>query len=209
MKALEIGHKARLMFKISEIRSADITCCIKWIEKDRIGLVFPDKAEPLAQYLHEGKGLNVIAYTNFGIYNFDSIVIDSPFSHDFVIEFPEENTKIQRRGYLRMPLKLDLTLEQRGVKIKTQTINISGGGIRFRIDRELNPEETWRFNVYLPKWQEYAQGSGEVLYNIKQNKNVLSVIRFTDIHENCRNKIIKMCFEEELNRLKLKNTTNE
>jgi|GEM_PF-1077685 len=209
MKALEIGHKARLTFKISEIRSADITCCIKWITKDRIGLIFPDKAQSFAQYLYESKELNVIAYTNLGIYNFDSVVIDSPFNHDFVIEFPEENTKIQRRGYLRMPLKLECTLEHRGTKIKTETINISGGGIRFKIDKELNPKEIWQFNIYLSKWKEFAQGFGEVLYNVKQNKNILSVIKFTDIQETSRNKIIKMCFEEELNRLKLKNAVNE
>ncbi|MDD3012466.1 MAG: PilZ domain-containing protein [Candidatus Gastranaerophilales bacterium] len=209
MKALEIGHKARLMFKISPIRSADITCCIKWIEKDRIGLIFPDDAQEFAQYLYEGKELNVIAHTNFGIYNFDSVVIDSPFNHDFVIEFPEENTKIQRRGYVRMSLKLELMLEHSGTKIKTETINVSGGGIRFKIDKELFPTEIWRFNIYLPKWKEYAQGLGEVLYNIKQNKKVISVIKFTDIHETYRNKLIKMCFEEELNKLQLKNTVNE
>jgi len=206
MKALEIGHKARLMFKISKIRSADITCQIKQIEKDRIGLVFPGEAHELAQYLYEGKELNVIAYTNFGIYNFDSVVIDSPFNQDFVIEFPEENTKIQRRGYLRMPLKLKLMLENSGTKIKTETINVSGGGIRFKIDKELKPKEIWHFNIYLPKLEEYAQGFGEVLYNIKRNKNILAVIKYTDIKEVYRNKIIKMCFEEEINKLKLKNT---
>jgi c-di-GMP-binding flagellar brake protein YcgR len=209
MKTLEIGHKARLMFKISTIRSADITCCIKWIEKDRIALVFPDEAQEFAQYLYEGKELNVIAHTNFGIYNFESVVIDSPFNHDFVIEFPEENTKIQRRGYVRMPLKLELTLERSGTKIRTRTINISGGGVRFRIDKELGPAEIWKFNIYLPKWDEYVQGFGEVLYSIKQNKSVISVIKFTDIAEVCRNKIIKMCFEEEINRLKLRNENDE
>lgn len=209
MKRLEIGHKARLMFNISKIRSADITCCIKWLEKDRIGLIFPDKAEEFIQYLHEGKELSVIAYTDSGIYNFESIVIDSPFNHDFVIEFPEERTKVQRRGYVRMPLKLELTLERSGIKIKTETINISGGGVRFKIDKELNLGEIWRFNIYLPKWKEHAQGFGEVLYNTTHSKNAISVIKFTDIQEVYRNKIIKMCFEEEINKLKLKNTVYE
>jgi c-di-GMP-binding flagellar brake protein YcgR len=209
MNKLEVGYTARLMFKISKIRSVDIACHIKWLENDRIGLAFPDEARDLAQYLYEGKELYVIAYTDFGIYNFDSVVIDSPYNHDFVIEFPEDRTKVQRRGFVRMPLRLGLILERDETEIQTETINISGGGIRFKSNRTFRTAEVWRFSVYLPKWKEYASGFGEVLYNIKTPKNVISVIKFTDIQEIYRNKIIKICFEEELNRLKLKNAVNE
>jgi len=205
MNKLEIGHTARLMFKISKIRSVNVTCCIKWLENDRIGLVLPEDQFDLAEYLYEGKELHVVAYTDFGIYNFDSVVIDSPYNHDFVIEFPEDSERIQRRGYVRMPLNLKLILEKGNNRIVTQTINISGGGIRFKVDEKLGVSEIWRFSIYLPKWKEYASGFGKVLYNINTLKNVVSVIKFTDIQESHRNKIIKICFEEELYRLKLKN----
>lgn len=207
MKSLEIGHTAKLTFQISKFRTAELTCCIKWIEKDRIGLVFPENKYELADYLYEGKELNIIAYTNSGIYNFESVVIDSPYNHDFVVEFPEENTKIQRRAYVRSPLKLDLILEQNNQKIKTETINISGGGIRFNTENELKTKEVWRFSIYLPRWREYAQGFGEIIYNIRQAKTNVSVIKFTDFQETYRNKIIKLCFEEEIRRLKQKNKT--
>lgn len=208
MKSLEIGHTAKLSFQISRFRNAELTCCIKWIEKDRIGLIFPENKHELAEYLHEGKELNIIAYTNSGIYNFESIVIDSPYNHDFVVEFPEENTKVQRRAYVRIPLKLELTLEHYGEKIRTETINISGGGLRFNTENELKTNEVWRFSIYLPRWRENAQGFGEVIYNIKQAKTNIAVIRFTDVQETYRNKIIKVCFEEEIKRLKLKNKSD-
>ncbi|MCK7521211.1 MAG: hypothetical protein MZV64_27780 [Ignavibacteriales bacterium] len=39
-----------------------------------------------------------------------------------------------------------------------------------------------------------AEGSGEILYSIKQEERAISVIKFTNIDENSRNKIIKIMF---------------
>ena len=52
-----------------------------------------------------------------------------------------------------------------------------------------------------------AKGKGIILYSLLQGKLVVSVIKFVDISETDRNRIIKKCFEEEVRNLKLKKLT--
>jgi hypothetical protein len=47
-----------------------VPCTIKWVEKDRISLFYPEDRKELAKYLHEGKELEVLIYTDKGIYIF-------------------------------------------------------------------------------------------------------------------------------------------
>ncbi|MFH0703090.1 MAG: PilZ domain-containing protein [bacterium] len=206
MEELEQGQKIKLRFKISPVRFEEIVCSIKWVEYDRIALIYPENEQELAKYLYEGKELEIIIYMDKGVYVFDSIVIDSPFTVDFVIELPEERTKIQRREYIRVPIKLGLILNKTGHKIKTATINVGGGGIRFKVNKDLKVNDIWSFKLCLPRNLGEVQGCGEILYTIKQDNTMASVIKFLNIEENDRNKIIKMCFEEEASSLKMRNS---
>lgn len=204
MEKFEKGQKAKIKFNISRDKIYEIACPVKWVEKDRISLVFPREEQILSKYLYEGRLLEVIIYTNEGIFVFDSIVIDSPFNIDFVVELPEENSKIQRRAYIRASLELDFFLSEENFKFKTKTVNISGGGIRFIIDRELELNKLFNFALYLPKNDSIVKGTGTILYSLKQNNSMISVIKFIEIGESDQNKIIKLCFEKEVEQLKIK-----
>ena len=203
MKELEAGQKIRLKFNLSSLRSESITCVVKWFERDGVSLVFPHDCPHLLKSLPEGKTLEAVIYTDSGIYAFDSIVINSPLEHDFVIEIPDEKKRIQRRDYIRAPFNLRFVLNKNGMDIETKTINIGGGGVRFLIKDELKANEIWNFTLYMPEGT-IAKGKGIVLYSFLQGKMVVSVIKFVDISETDRNKIIKKCFEEEVKNLKLK-----
>ena len=137
MKELQNGQTAKLNFTISSVGEVSLVCALKWVEKDRISLVFPDKDREFIRDLPEGKEIAVVIYTNSGIFIFDSIVINSPLEHDFVIELPEERKKIQRREYIRAPINLKLVLTKDDARFETRTINIGGGGIRFIANEEL------------------------------------------------------------------------
>ncbi len=203
MKELEIGQKIRLKFNFSSLRSESIICVIKEIENDRVSLVFPEEDQHLIKNLPEGKELEAVIYTDSGIFAFDSVVINSPLEHDFIIELPDEKNHIQRRDYIRVPLNVDLILKNNVTEIRTRTINIGGGGIRFLVKQELKTNDIWDFILYLPD-ETTAKGKGIVLYSIMQGKTIVSVIKFVDISETYRNKIIKKCFEEEVKNLRLK-----
>ena len=209
MEDIEKGQNVKIRFSVSSIRSHEALCNVRWVETDRVCLVFPDEYKELAKYLHEGRELEAIAYSDKGIFIFDSIVIDSPYSNDFVIEFPEEKEKIQRREYVRAPIKLDMSLSRGNTYIKGQTINIGGGGIRFATEKDLEVKQVWNFSMILPKWTNSVQGTGEVLYNIKQDNSNISVIKFSIINESDRNKIIKLCFEIEASQLKIRARSGE
>lgn len=203
MNEFEAGQKIRLKFNTSSLRSESIMCVVKGVENDRIALVFPDEYYHLLKKLPEGKELEAVVYTDSGIYSFDSIVINSPLEHDFVIEIPDEKKRIQRRDYIRAPFNLKFVLTKFGMEIETKTINIGGGGVRFIVKDELKTNDIWNFNLYLPD-EIVAKGKGVVLYSLLQGKQIVSVIKFVDISETDRNRIIKKCFEEEVKNLKLK-----
>lgn len=206
MKELKAGQKIRLKFKVSSLRSESITCTVKWFESDRVAVVFSEDHSYLIKKLPEGKEVEVVVYTDSGIFSFDSIVINSPLEHDFVIEIPGEKKHIQRRDYVRSPFNLRLVLSQNATEIVTKTINIGGGGIRLLLKDELKTNSIWKFTLYMPD-DEIATGKGTILYSLLQGKNIVSVLKFVEISETDRNKIIKKCFEEEVRNLKLKKLT--
>ncbi len=208
MYELEKGQKVRLRFDMSSLREESITCVVKWFEDDRVALVFPENQENIAKNLFEGKELEAILYTDSGIYVFDSVVINSPLEHDFVIEIPDDKKRIQRRDYIRAAFNLKMFLMQENRQLETKTVNIGGGGIRFLVKEELKPEDVWNFMLYLPD-NTFVKGRGIILYSFLQGNTIVSVIKFSDISETDRNRIIKKCFEEEVKSLKAKKLAAE
>ena len=204
MEGLFKGQKVKIRFKTSSDREEELYCLIRWIEKDRIGMKFLQENMIFAKYLFEGKDIEAVIYSDKGIYIFDSVVIDSPFSVDFVIELPEEKKSIQRREYIRAPLILDAVIAINDDNIKAKTINIGGGGIRLSADWNFKAGDICSFKLFFNDRGFLVSGLGEVLYSIKQEKTMVSVIKFLDIEETDRNRIIKICFEDEAARLKLK-----
>lgn len=199
MKEFEAGQKLTLRFKTYSFQTITISCTVKWSEKDRIALVYPEKYLNVAKNLHVGKDLEVVVYTNSGIYVFDSIVMHSPLEHDFVIEIPDEKKRMQRRDYVRAHFGFEFLLSKGNLKIKTKTINIGGGGIRFKVNEELRTNDIWDFTLYLADNTE-IHGQGVILYSLLQGKITTSAMKFIDISELDRSKLIKKCFEEEVKR---------
>lgn len=202
MKELEIGQKFVIRFNTSSSHTESITCVTKWTESDRVALVFPDTHKHLARNLPMGKELEAVVYTDTGVYVFDSIVINSPLEHDFVIELPDEKKRIQRRDYVRAHYNLRMILDKNNSEIPATTINISGGGARLSLKEELKTNDVWNFTLHMPD-ETRIKGKCIVLYSLLQGKIMVSAVKFIDINEIDRNRIIKKCFEEEVKKLQL------
>ncbi len=203
MKELHSGLTVRINYNIPFIKQESFSCVIKWVEEDRIGLIFPEEMSHIMRDLPEGKEIEAIVYSNSGIFVFNSIVICSPLEKDFVIELPSEKKKIQRREYVRAPIKLELNLRKDDIRYETRTINIGGGGIRFLAGEEFKKDDLWAFSMYMPDGR-VTRGIGKVLYTLMQGNSMASVIVFTSIDETERNRIIKLCFDEEIKHLRAK-----
>lgn len=201
MLELKTDQAVRLNFSTPSFNEVSLTCRIKWTEHDRICLDFPSTGKKFLKELPEGKEIGVVVYTASGIFVFDSIVINSPLEEEFVIEFPQEKKKIQRREYLRAAVNLQLFLMKDCIEYETRTINIGGGGIRFVVKDRLSVNERWNFSLLLPG-EKVIKGSGKILYTLLQGQSTAGVITFTDLSETERNRIIKLCFEEEIRNLK-------
>lgn len=132
---------------------------------------------------------------------FDSIVFDSPFDGQFVIEFSENHQVIQRRKYLRMPYITDFFLEREEGNIKTSTVDVSGGGVRFLTEFPLKAEQCYKAQLRLAPFEPLIKAQGVILKKnfYKQNEYVME---FMEIEEKDRDKIIQKCIkiEQEQNR---------
>lgn len=182
-------------------RKTIIDCYILEPDSDRLTLSFPESKNEFAPYLSEGTEIKAFLYSFTGIMIFDSIVFDSVFDGKLVIEFSEKHQVIQRRKYVRMPYITDFFLERKSGNIKTQTVDISGGGVRFLTDKLLASEQHFKAQLRLNNFEPMIKVEGHIL---KKNfyKTNEYVMEFAQIEEKDREKIIQKCRMIEFEQIK-------
>ena len=195
IKEFKIGQKAKVKYNISAIRTVEADCIIIKAEDDRIYLDFISQDLALAEYFYEGQEIEVSLYTDKGIRVYDSIVLYSLIEGAFVIEYYEEVNKLQRREYMRINAIYDLILYYGKEVVRTKTINISGGGLRFSVKQEFIVGEELEFSLYLPQRKIPVNGCGKIIEMVKQeNSSNYSIIEFNHIKEMDRSRIMRACF---------------
>lgn len=160
--------------------------------------------------LYAGDELSVYFMTDGGVKNyFTSSVLG--FREDVVrvvlIRKPELEaiTKIQRRNFLRVPAELDLAVKlTEQLQFVGVTDDVSGGGISFLCDPSI-PLETqkaiscWLLLSYRNGKVDHVPFKGEIvrLKGMDSGKQQV-MVRFIDISDKDRQKIIRYCFERQL-----------
>lgn len=189
------GLKVQVEFETGSKRNFLETYIVE-PDSDRLTLSFPDSKREFAPYLREGTEIKAFVYTFTGIVIVDSIVYDSPFDGQFVIDFNENQRVIQRRKYIRTPFIMDFFIQREGGNIKTDTVDISGGGIRFTTETPLKINDICRVQLRLNSYEPMIKAEGIILkkHFYKPNEYALE---FTIINENDRNKIIQKCLQLE------------
>lgn len=197
MGEIREDQKIKLFFKVADSSEKELDCSIKKIYKDRISLNFPKEIVHYVDYLQEGDEVAVKIFTPSGIKMFDAIILDSPLEPEFIIEFVEDYLEIQRRMYLRMEYNTKVMIEKDKSNIVTHTYDIGGGGLRFFYEGSLENRETVGCRLFLPDLPS-IQTQGIIIKekHLRENEYVLV---FTKIEENDRDKIIKKCFELQVN----------
>ena len=194
MNKISKNEKATIFFDGENGIEMDLDCIVKEPLKDQLVLEYPDDAETLKQYLEEGTPIDVKVYTPSGLLVFESTVLSAPDNDKFVIEYVEDAVVIQRRDYSRSPLKTKLTLELSKEVFIASTIDISGGGIKFFSKEELEPEQVVRGKLYLRNFDTPAVFEAVILDNPSLQPDEYT-LAFTNIDEKERDKIIKTCFD--------------
>lgn len=197
---IKSGLKVQVEFETGS-RKTRIDCYIINPDTDRLTLSFPESKSEFIPYLSEGSEVKAFIYSFTGILIIDSIVYDSPFDGKFVIEFNEQHQIIQRRKYLRMPYITDFFLQIEDNNVKTTSVDISGGGVRFITDKRIDVQKPIKAQLRLASFEPLIKAEGIIL---KKNfyKNEEYVMEFTQISEENREKIIQKCLLIEREQLK-------
>lgn len=100
-----------------------------------------------------------------------------------------------------MPYITDFFLERESGNIKTQTVDISGGGVRFLTDKLLASEQHFKAQLRLNNFEPMIKVEGHIL---KKNfyKTNEYVMEFAQIEEKDREKIIQKCRMIEFEQIK-------
>lgn len=199
MGQIKANQKVELIFKMADNSIREIYCLVKEAYSDRIALTSSGDVIEYANYLSEGEELTVKIFTPQGVKVFDTIILDSPLEPEFVIEYSETATDIQRREFVRIELELKVVIQKEDkTNLVTRTINVSGGGLRFYSEGSFTPQEIVNITLYMPE-DRAVQAKGTIIANefLPKNEYVLS---FTEIQERERDRIIKKCFEAQTNR---------
>lgn len=119
-----------------------------------------------------------------------------------------EIRKIQRRQYVRVDSKLDVAVypaAEHKEPLITRSVDISGGGLAVvaKNDGGFEPGEPVQLTIVLPfksDHYEYVDCPGEIIryFTDKHHPDPRISIKFTDIKDEDREKIIKFIFEKQL-----------
>lgn len=156
-----------------------------------------------------GDELSVYFLTEGGIKNyFNTHVIG--FKEDVIrmirVRKPEKDAifKIQRRSFLRVSAELELAVKDSlGGRFLVLTEDIGGGGTSFLSDAKVNMKmgdklSCWVLLTYRNGNIEHANFEGEIVrVKLLENGRNLVMLKFAEISDSERQKIIRYCFERQ------------
>lgn len=203
MSEIKEKQKAKLAIKLPDNSLKEFDCSVKEVFDDRLLLNFPQEVFNYMTYLEEGQELPVKVFTPTGVQAFNSIVLNSPMESDFVIEYALDHVKIQRREYLRAAVEAKIIIERfDNDNVAGLTIDISGGGIRFSCNGQIDSGEMVKCVLYLPQEVNSIKATGLIIKNEYMPEDQYVMV-FSEIDEKDRDKIIKKGFEIDSQRRRL------
>lgn len=160
--------------------------------------------------LFPGDQINAHYVTDDGVKNYFSTFILG-FKEDAIklvlIKPPEPNqiTTVQRRNFLRVPAELEIAVKiSEQIMFSGVTDDVGGGGISFLCESRMPIKANDAINCWLliPFRNgsiEHANFKGEVV-RVKESENgkLIVMVQFTEIADMERQRIIKYCFERQL-----------
>lgn len=118
---------------------------------------------------------------------------------------PDHVTKMQRRSFLRVDAVLELAVRtENGTRFVVHTEDISGGGASIIVEHKwgLQAEQQIECWLVIPQKNDeldYVSFRGEVVRIQRRNDRYdVVMLKFTDIHEQAQQKIVRFCFDRQL-----------
>jgi len=157
-----------------------------------------------------GDELSAFFLTEDGVkHYFDSHVLG--FVEDAVrlvkirIPEPDQITKVQRRNFLRVPAELEIAVKlEKHIRFVCRTDDVGGGGISFICDGKIGAKpgqelDCWLLVPYKNGTNEHVSFTGEIVRIVEMETGRKQLmVKFTSITDYERQKIIRYCFERQL-----------
>lgn len=152
--------------------------------------------------LRRGEQVEVIYYYNNDIYKFYTVVRDRKVDQIplILLAHPKEVFKIQRRKFVRVPIVCNIEYSklenQSNAKLlKAMMIDLSGGGMRIKLNEEISLGN--KIVAYIPVSKEQLILKGEVVRIEKDEdrKRNLCGVNFLELDERNREKLIRFIFQ--------------
>lgn len=163
------------------------------------------------QRFYTGDYLNVHYITDGGVKNyFNTRVLGTKDDviKQLIIKKPEPDaiTKVQRRSFLRVPAKLELSVRlTEEISFLAYTDDLSGGGLSFVCDDKYPLEEqvelsSWLVLPFKNDTVDHVHFRGKLvrLKPMRDAEMQLAMLSFTEIQNTDREKVIRYCFERQL-----------
>ncbi|OWA37104.1 hypothetical protein B9G55_03250 [Saccharibacillus sp. O16] len=181
---------------------------ISEIEENSLLIELPIRAGRMSR-MRLGEELSVYHVTEDGVkYYFTSHVLG--YQDDAIPlmriskPLPEDISKVQRRHYLRVPAQVEIAVKSPEFHFTAVTSDLSGGGLSFTTGASHHVQEQMQVNgwillAYKSGSIDHVPFSGEVI-RVKEpgtGRNTISV-QFTGIVDTERQKVIRYCFERQL-----------
>lgn len=211
---MRVGDTLHLIMK--DIKSNDelnLRCNIIGIDENNLFIDYPiNEDTSTTEYIHIGTILTAIYIENdnvplhFPIKNTNRLKLTIPA---LAIELPveEEIKRIQRRKFVRIKTAVDIAVhsyEEEFDAFSTITFNISGGGVSILLPKDASLAENTKLLLWivLPSKSgvnEYLKVEGELTRERETDSQIKRIsIRFIAIQRDEQQKIIRFCFEKQL-----------
>lgn len=111
--------------------------------------------------------------------------------------------KIQRREFVRVDTSMDVSIEKDGARVQLTAEDISAGGIALNISKTdlVETNDVLSLLIVLPFVNheiKYIQTKGKVVRTWDDHGRKIASIKFEDVNPTDRQRIVRFCFEREL-----------
>lgn len=183
---------------------------IKCVEQDRI-LIDPPSFKGTVYPIYDGQLITITINTNSGVYSGECKIIERDLStiSGLWITFPLSSKQIQRREFLRVPLKknVEITLfrtaeKTENIKLNVETKDISGKGISFFTDSPLENYYEIECNFSIDNSDHKIWSRCEHIYSketfINGKIKYLNALAFIELTNKNIELIVRECFKYQL-----------
>ncbi len=159
--------------------------------------------------LENGREFYAKVFDDSGIYSFHSALLNKRISPlpVWIVSIPGDMKKIQQRAFVRLDISLPVTLEypddndpEQTITLDAATKDVGGGGLQLITTQPLTVGMRFQVGIELPEG-EMIQAQGEVVRCFKpqeDRKLFWSAVKFVEINENYRDKVIRFIFRKQL-----------